>query len=152
MRFYLGIESRMWHRNYLWIGGKKHGNRGVLWEWRAPDFQGGTERGLYSQLFLEYLISRLKLFFSFPFFFFFFRAAPTAYGISQARGEIGAEAAGYTTATATHDMRCVCNLHHSSWQQQILNPLIKARDWTCILMDTSCVHSNLLSHSGNSLS
>ena len=36
----------------------------------------------------------------------------------------------------------VCNLHHSSRQFQILNPLSEARDWTCILMDTSqiCFH------------
>ena len=33
----------------------------------------------------------------------------------------------YTTATATQDPRCVCNLHHSSRQCQILNPLSKAR-------------------------
>ena len=30
-----------------------------------------------------------------------------------------------------------CDLHHSSWQHQILNPLGEARDRTCILMDTS---------------
>ena len=33
-------------------------------------------------------------------FFFSFRAAPVAYGSSQARDRIGATAAGYTTATA----------------------------------------------------
>ena len=33
----------------------------------------------------------------------------------------------YTTATATQDPRCICNLHHSSGQLQILNPLSKAR-------------------------
>ena len=30
-------------------------------------------------------------------------------------------------------------LHHSSKQRQILNPLSEARDWTCILTDTSQV-------------
>ena len=39
----------------------------------------------------------------------------------------------YTTATATPDLSHVFNLHSSSWQHQILNPLIKARDQTCIL-------------------
>ena len=34
----------------------------------------------------------------------------------------------YTTATATRDLIRVCDLHHSSWQRQILNPLSKARD------------------------
>ena len=34
----------------------------------------------------------------------------------------------YTTATATQDPNCMCDLHHSSLQHQILNPLSKARD------------------------
>jgi len=45
----------------------------------------------------------------------------------------------YTTATATLDLSCICNLHHSSWQHRILNPLSKARDQTHILMDSSQV-------------
>ena len=43
----------------------------------------------------------------------------------------------YTTAAATQDLSLICDLQHSSWQCQILNPLCKARDRTCILMDTS---------------
>ena len=35
------------------------------------------------------------------------------------------------------DPNCVCNLHHSSQQHQILNPLSEARDGTRILMNTS---------------
>ena len=34
----------------------------------------------------------------------------------------------------------ICDLHHSSQQRWILNPLSGARDRTCILMDTSQVH------------
>ena len=34
----------------------------------------------------------------------------------------------YTTATAMRDASLVCDLHHSSWQRWILNPLSKARD------------------------
>ena len=45
----------------------------------------------------------------------------------------------YTTATAMPDLSCVCDLHHSSWQRRILNPLSGARDQNCILMDTSQV-------------
>ena len=37
---------------------------------------------------------------------------------------------GTATATATPDPNCVCDLHHSSWQSQILNTLSKARDRT----------------------
>ena len=43
----------------------------------------------------------------------------------------------YTTATAMQDLSRIFNLHHSSRQHQILNPLRKARDWTHILVDTS---------------
>ena len=41
-----------------------------------------------------------------------------------------------TTATATQDLSCVSDLHHSSWQHQIPHPLSKARVRTRILMDT----------------
>ena len=43
----------------------------------------------------------------------------------------------YTTATAKSDPSHTCNLHHSSHQTPILNPLSEARYWTCILLDTS---------------
>ena len=39
--------------------------------------------------------------------------------------------------TATQDPSRICNLHHSSPQHWILNPLSKARDQTHILMDSS---------------
>ena len=55
----------------------------------------------------------------------------------------------YATATAMPDPSRVCNLHHSSRQCQILDPLSKARDRTCILMGASRV---LLRHNKNSLS
>ena len=46
------------------------------------------------------------------------------------------------TATATPDLRHVLILHHSSQKHRILNPLSKARNGTCILMDASqiCFH------------
>ena len=42
----------------------------------------------------------------------------------------------YATATGTQDPSHVCDLHHSSWQCQILNPLSEAGDRTRILTDT----------------
>ena len=45
----------------------------------------------------------------------------------------------YARATATRDLSCICDLHHSSWQHQILNPLSKVRGQTRILMDASQV-------------
>ena len=46
----------------------------------------------------------------------------------------------YTTATATLDPSHVVDIHHSSWQPWILNPLSEATDGTHILMGTSWVH------------
>ena len=55
----------------------------------------------------------------------------------------------YTRATATGDLSCVCDLHHSSWQRQILNPLSKTRDRIHNLMVPSW-ESFPLRHDGNS--
>jgi len=69
------------------------------------------------------------------FFFLLLKATPEAYRGSQARRQIraaaGATAKATVTATATWNPSRVCNLHHSSWQCQILNPLSKAGDQTC---------------------
>ena len=71
-----------------------------------------------------------------PFFSFgLFRATSPTYGGSHARGRT--ETAAYTAATATWDPSCICDLHCSSGQRRILNPLSEARDRTHVLMDTS---------------
>ena len=44
------------------------------------------------------------------FFFFLFRATPTAYGNSQARGPIRAAAVAYATTTAIPDQSSICDL------------------------------------------
>ena len=46
----------------------------------------------------------------------------------------------YTTAITMQDPSCICDLHHSTWQRWIFNPLSKARDQTRMLMDTSQLH------------
>ena len=43
-------------------------------------------------------------------------------------------------AIATPDLSHVCDLHHSSWQNQIFNPLNEARDGTSNLMVPSLIH------------
>ena len=78
----------------------------------------------------------LSFFLSFFFFFFFLVFLEPHLWL---RGQIGAMVAGYTIATAMWDPSGVCDLHHSSQQHQILNPLIEAKDQTCSLMDTSWV-------------
>ena len=46
----------------------------------------------------------------------------------------------YTVATAMPDPSNICDLHHSSQQCWILNPLREAKDRAHILMDTNQVH------------
>ena len=87
----------------------------------------------------------------FLFLFFCFRTESAAYGSSQARGRIGAAAAGLCNSHSNASMSHVCNLYHSSWQRRTLNPPSRARDWTCFPVDTSQV-LNLLSHNRNSAS
>ena len=73
---------------------------------------------------------------------FFFRAVPVAYGDYQASIYLEIELSAYTTATATPDLSRVSDLHHSSWQHRILNPLREAMDQTHYLMVPSwiCFH------------
>jgi len=60
-----------------------------------------------------------------------------------ARGWIRAAAAGLHHATAIPDLSCICDLCHSLWHHQILNPLREARARTQILMDTCWVLNSL---------
>ena len=77
----------------------------------------------------------LWIVFCFLGFFLLFRATPTAHRGSRARvplGELQLQAT--VTATAMPDPSHICNLLHSSWPHQILNPLSEAREWTCNVM------------------
>ena len=73
------------------------------------------------------------------FFFFFGILGPQLQHMEVPRLGVESELQmpAYTTATATQDLSGICNLHHSSWQRQIPDPLSEARDRTLILMDTS---------------
>ena len=75
--------------------------------------------------------------------------APTGHEVPWVGGN-GATAACLPIATALPDLSRVSDLHHSSPQCWILNPLSRVRDRTHILMNTHQVHFSL-SHNGNSL-
>ena len=81
--------------------------------------------------------------------FFFFTAAPVAYGSSWARGCIGAAAETHATATATAtpDLSCICVLCCLR-QHWILKPLSESRDQIQVLIEGWVL--NLLSYNGNS--
>ena len=70
---------------------------------------------------------------------FFYGPHPEHMEVPRLGVELELHLLAYTTATATPDPGCIYDLHHSSWQCQILNPPIKVRDQTHILMDTSGV-------------
>ena len=77
------------------------------------------------------------------FFFFFFlllRAAPKAYGNSQARGQIGATTAGLHHSHSNAGSELYLQPMLQLTAMWILNPVSKATDQTCILMDPSHVH------------
>ena len=81
--------------------------------------------------FCLFFVLLLLLLFCFVFCFLLFRAKPAAYGGFFPRGLIGAVAAGLHCSHSI--IRSELHLqptHHSSWQCQILNPLVEARDLT----------------------
>ena len=67
------------------------------------------------------------------------RLHPWHMEVPRLGGELELQLPAYATATATWDLSSVYDLHHSSWQHQILNSLREARDPTGILMDPSRV-------------
>ena len=60
--------------------------------------------------------------------------------VPRLRAESELKPPAYTSATAMPDPGLICDLHHSSWQRQILNPLSEARDQTWVLMDARQIH------------
>ena len=74
--------------------------------------------------------------------FFFFFLGPHLRHVDGPRLEVKLELwlPAYTTATEMQDPSHVCGLHRSSQQCWIPDPLIEARDQTCILRDTSQIH------------
>ena len=99
------------------------------WGWGTESQEENTEKWAYNST-CNFPLKSI---------FCLFRVEPMAYRSSQARGQFGGVVLAYTTATEMQDLSRVCDLHHSSWQHQILNPLSEARDQIRILMDTSLV-------------
>ena len=92
--------------------------------------------------------------FSHHFFFCLFKFLglhPRHMEVPRQGVELELQLPAYATGTVMWDLSHVFDLHHSSRQFGILNPLSEARDRTGVLMDTSRV-SYPLSHYGNSSS
>ena len=85
----------------------------------------------------------IKIVIEFPpdrLYFVFLGPYPQHREVLRLRVESDLQLLAYTTATATLDPSCVCDLHHRSRQHQIFNPLSKARDQTRNLMVPSRIH------------
>jgi len=65
-----------------------------------------------------------------PSFPSFFLLHPQHMEVPRLGVELELQLPAYTTATGTQGLSLACDLHHSSWQRQILNPLSEARDRT----------------------
>ena len=118
----------------------------------------GMVHGIFMMLILYSLFSPLSLLvafflsFFFLFFFCFLGLHPRYMEVPRlgVKSELQLPTTATATTTAMPDPSRICDLHHSSWKRQILNPLSEVRDSTHILMDASQV-CKPLSHSGNSL-
>ena len=97
-------------------------------------------------LFLEIFVKHLSFSFSLSLSLFLSLSLSGPHSQHMAVPRLGVKlepqlpATATATATATRDPSCVCDLHHSSWQCQIPNPLSEARDRTHILTDTRQNH------------
>ena len=82
------------------------------------------------------------------FFFFFFLGPHLAYGTSQARSQIGVTAASlHHSHSPAGSKPC---LQPTPQLTPTPDPLIEARDWTCILMDMTQICFPLC-HNGNAI-
>ena len=73
----------------------------------------------------------------FFFFFVFLGLHPWHMEVPRLGAKLELQLPAFATATAMPDPSHAYNLHHSSWQHQILHLLSEARDRTCILTATS---------------
>ena len=76
---------------------------------------------------LEWDLTDFIYFFFFPFFLGLQVWHVKVLGLGV---ELELQLPAYTTATAAQDLTLFCDLHHSSLQRWILNPLSEARDRT----------------------
>ena len=81
----------------------------------------------------EFGVNRCKLFF----FFVFLGPHPRHMEVPRLGAELKLHLPADIKATTTPNLSHICDLHHSSWQGRILNPLSAAGDQTCVLVDAS---------------
>ena len=87
---------------------------------------------------ISYLSKHIRIIHN-PSFFFFLGSHLQHMEVPRLGVQLELHPLAYTTATATPDPSRICNLHHSSWQCWVLNPLSKARERTLNLMVPSWI-------------
>ena len=117
-----------------------------LWKrfffWRVCLCYGEQSRCISRWVFFPSPARALRGFPCFFLFFSFFFSSFVFLGLHLGlmevpRLEVKLELLVYTRATAIPDPNHICDLHHSSQQRWILNPLSKARDLSHVLMYSS---------------
>ena len=79
-----------------------------------------------------YLLQYIFCLFFFNFYYYYFcLLGPYLWHMEVPWLPLELQLPAYATATATQDPSCIRDIHHSSLQRQILNPLSEARDQTC---------------------
>ena len=76
---------------------------------------------------LWYIYKPMQVFYLIFYFFVFLGPHPWHIEVPRLGAESELQLLAYTTATATPDPNCVCNMHHSSGQHWILNLWSEAR-------------------------
>ena len=96
----------------------------------------------YNLLYVTLHLKRNYVSFFFFFFLLFLGLYPRHLEVPRLGVELELQLPAYATAAAVQDLSHVCDLHHSSRQRQIHNPLSKAGDQTHKLMVPSriCFH------------
>ena len=124
------MHRSLFHRNwFLW------NKREMPLHFSSYGLPTGPNHLLTRTSFLDwYVISSLFFFF---FFFFCFLEPPLQHmEVPKLGVKWELQLMAYARATATQDLSCVCDLHHSLQWRWILYPLSKARDLTRNLMVT----------------
>ena len=74
-----------------------------------------------------YFLSTYSMHFLFVCLFVLLGPHPWHMEVPRVGVKLELQSPAYTTATATPDPSCICDLHHSSREHRILNPLSEAR-------------------------
>ena len=114
-------------------------NAGSLTHCAWPEIQPTSQR---SRVIADSVAPQRELLYHNLFFlvlFVFSELNPQQIEVPRLQVKLELQLLAHTIATTMQELSCICDLHHSSRQPRILNPLRKARDWTHVLMDTSRV-------------